>query len=1211
MEEIAKHAVPAAYRSKLRELFDALDKNRNGYLVSLQLVREVQLLGYAITGKVPSHAAATREMKRYKELEPEALRLSWPQFLLFSRSLATLPVPRFVQVIDTYLVKIQRAEPRISIEDLQRLNRLHADKLQGLHGMGRTNHLGHRDPGVLSAEEEAGVGVDVDVALSGGFASGWTSTLPLAGCEKLERRSMGSNMGEEQLYEALIHGTKASNSFPGEADDLEYFASLPEFQARIAGFRDRLVKLIMDLAENADSSDQVFKLEQLRDANPGALETFEPVSEIIDMLLENVDESLDASRALSRGVAAGGAAGAEAAAAKSELVRGVRAGLHGVITHAKVDRPQKYFAQTVDNLRTPFRPVLHSKPNAIVPLPDKGIALRPDGTYPNPYETEIQAALGSPPAWLLEPADPVEPVRKLEEVPCTWVETETQLQEMCNALAGERAIAIDLENHSYRSFQGFVCLMQVSTRSADYLVDTLALRSKLHALNEHFTNPSIVKVFHGADSDVVWLQRDFGLYLVSLFDTGRAARALSYPSAGLAYALKRHVDLRVNKAFQLADWRVRPLPDDMFRYAREDTHYLLHVFDKQRNELLEAGGVDMMRDVLRRSAEVALATYAKDTFNPDGFNKLLERRNLSLSQEQLSVLAAVYGWRDTIARREDESVQYVLPDRMLLRVAQEAPASAADLERCCNPLPAVVQTRVTEVLALVRSAREAASGQSKRYAAADADEDMAVDPELNRIAAAPGAQDMQQAKGQAPQQGSVQMGLNSSRSSFVPIQPKSSTSITFAEAAKSGLQSSQQQQQQQQQPSGARRGSFVHMASSRATPSPVLTTEQLYDTAGWQDIGDPDWKAQVILRNNTLANARPAAVSAEAPRADNYRAALAAKTKIGEEQLKSGAGFGALPHKTPFAAMATAMSSGERASSVSMDGTDDGPARGAAVNSGAGDSAGTAVGGPTGPEDAVIDIDTPADADALESEDIPRSMAEIYRISNRNRKRNKDKKKLKDDNGNGPRKSSPATKKRGKDASNAGDDSEAGAGDDAIDFMRDIGWVEGGNKPVPSLVVEGAPDQPAHLAGASADTSTGASVSGAASTGAGSKKSSTGPAGASQTSKAGSSNKRGRRNTPNSPKHRPANSGNSSGASGEQQQQQQQQPRQLHGYAKAAAAAGAFSYSQVAANNGRAPASSAPAAAGSRGRGSGPTPAQAQQQYRSRSGAAAKSMSYR
>eukprot|EP01047_Picozoa_sp_COSAG01_P090396 COSAG01_NODE_22254_length_864_cov_1.193464_1_plen_92_part_00 len=36
-----------------------------------------------------------------------------------------------------------------------------------------------------------------------------------------------------------------------------------------------------------------------------------------------------------------------------------------------------------------------------------------------------------------------------------------------------------------------------------------------------FSDPAVVKVLHGADSDIVWLQRDFGLYIVNLFDTGQ------------------------------------------------------------------------------------------------------------------------------------------------------------------------------------------------------------------------------------------------------------------------------------------------------------------------------------------------------------------------------------------------------------------------------------------------------------------------------------------------------------------------------------------------------------------------------------------------------------------------------------------------------------------------------------------------------------------
>jgi exosome complex exonuclease RRP6 len=68
--------------------------------------------------------------------------------------------------------------------------------------------------------------------------------------------------------------------------------------------------------------------------------------------------------------------------------------------------------------------------------------------------------------------------------------------------------------------------MQVSTRTDDFIIDTIALKNEMHTLADIFANPNIVKVLHGSDQDVEWLQRDFGLYIVNMFDTGQAARVL-------------------------------------------------------------------------------------------------------------------------------------------------------------------------------------------------------------------------------------------------------------------------------------------------------------------------------------------------------------------------------------------------------------------------------------------------------------------------------------------------------------------------------------------------------------------------------------------------------------------------------------------------------------------------------------------------------------
>lgn len=57
--------------------------------------------------------------------------------------------------------------------------------------------------------------------------------------------------------------------------------------------------------------------------------------------------------------------------------------------------------------------------------------------------------------------------------------------------------------------------------------------------------------------DVIWLQRDLGLYLVGYFDTHFASRALGYQQHSLAFLLKKFVNFDADKKYQLADWRVR------------------------------------------------------------------------------------------------------------------------------------------------------------------------------------------------------------------------------------------------------------------------------------------------------------------------------------------------------------------------------------------------------------------------------------------------------------------------------------------------------------------------------------------------------------------------------------------------------------------------------------------------------------------------------
>lgn len=75
------------------------------------------------------------------------------------------------------------------------------------------------------------------------------------------------------------------------------------------------------------------------------------------------------------------------------------------------------------------------------------------------------------------------------------MDTPEAVTAMLQDLKQAKEIAIDLEHHDIHSYVGIVCLMQISTRDQDWIVDTLKpWREDLQVLNEVFADPKIIKV---------------------------------------------------------------------------------------------------------------------------------------------------------------------------------------------------------------------------------------------------------------------------------------------------------------------------------------------------------------------------------------------------------------------------------------------------------------------------------------------------------------------------------------------------------------------------------------------------------------------------------------------------------------------------------------------------------------------------------------------
>eukprot|EP01041_Mallomonas_annulata_P003621 gene3621-7203_t len=119
---------------------------------------------------------------------------------------------------------------------------------------------------------------------------------------------------------------------------------------------------------------------------------------------------------------------------------------------------------------------------------------------------------------------------------CKIVDNLASLQDLVTTLSSRAAVAFDCEMHSFRSYYGITCTIQICDGLDDYIVDCLALSEHIAPLlGQIFSSPHIVKVGHGiTGGDVPALFRDFGIVIVNAFDTqiGALALGLSGSKAG-------------------------------------------------------------------------------------------------------------------------------------------------------------------------------------------------------------------------------------------------------------------------------------------------------------------------------------------------------------------------------------------------------------------------------------------------------------------------------------------------------------------------------------------------------------------------------------------------------------------------------------------------------------------------------------------------------
>ena len=185
-----------------------------------------------------------------------------------------------------------------------------------------------------------------------------------------------------------------------------------------------------------------------------------------------------------------------------------------------------------------------------------------------------------------------------------YIDSDSFLQQAAEELKDQRVLGIDVE---FTSLQGtkikqeneaendenqedpksggvkyVAASIQISSLKKSYFIDTVKIQPikvKEH-LKEIFESEKILKIFHACDADINKLYRSFGIITKTIFDTARVFKLIAKEqnTVSLKKLAGFVMGIEIDKSFQVATWRVRPLPKGMLEYGLIDAFILLPIF---------------------------------------------------------------------------------------------------------------------------------------------------------------------------------------------------------------------------------------------------------------------------------------------------------------------------------------------------------------------------------------------------------------------------------------------------------------------------------------------------------------------------------------------------------------------------------------------------------------------------------------------------------
>jgi ribonuclease D len=222
----------------------------------------------------------------------------------------------------------------------------------------------------------------------------------------------------------------------------------------------------------------------------------------------------------------------------------------------------------------------------------------------------------------------------------------------------------------------------------------------LTVLDDIFSDPDILKIFHAAEYDLMCLKRDFGFHFANLFDTMHAARMLGRKEVGLGPLIENEFGIHLEKKYQKANWGIRPLSREMIQYAVSDTRFLSELKDRLAAELKERGLEDLAAEDFERLCE----TPAAPSEPPEAvWWKVCGSVDLTLPES--AALQGLCEFREKEAQIRDLPPFKILSNAALIGIVLENPRTEPALRRIKGVGDAVVRRYGKNILQINKNWR--------------------------------------------------------------------------------------------------------------------------------------------------------------------------------------------------------------------------------------------------------------------------------------------------------------------------------------------------------------------------------------------------------------------------------------------------------------------------------------------------------------------------